>query len=95
MAQTGQFKGTARRISIDQETGTRSYFYRGTAVVGVYMDGSIRLNSGNWRTATTKRAMNQASNQDALGFSVFQKAREWFVTWRGETVPFEDGMFLR
>lgn len=54
---------------------------------------TITLDSGGWKTVTTKRKMNQAANQYALGYSVFQKARKWFVTLpTGATVPFFDGM---
>ena len=92
--QSHTFKGTARRIVKDNETGTTSYIYHTTAIVGAYSDDTIRLNSGGWRTATTKNAMNQVSNQFGYGFSVYQQNHEWLVTWKGETLPFEDGMFL-
>lgn len=94
MAQTQVFRGTARAIRRNPETGTVNYFYHDTPIVGVFTDGSIRLNSGGWQTATTKRAMNQASNQDNLGFQVFQRKHAWFVSWKGLEVPFVDGMFL-
>ena len=93
--QTQQFKGTARAIRTNETTGTKNYFYHDTPIVGVFTDGSIMLNSGGWRTMTTKLAMNQASAQDKLGFSVYQQKRQWFVTWKGETLPFEDNMILR
>lgn len=54
----------------------------------------IILHSGGWQTVTTKRRMNQASNDFHLGFSVYQKAGDWFVTWKEEVYPFEDGMVL-
>jgi hypothetical protein len=58
-----------------------------------WRDGKITLRSGGWETVTTKRKMNQASNQFALGFGVWQKDHEWFVNLPdGDTVPFEDGM---
>ena len=57
-------------------------------------DGSIVLDSGGWRTATTKLAMNQASKQDGLGFQVFARRGEWFVTWKGRELEFESGMCL-
>lgn len=85
MAQTQRFTGRARRIAPNVETGTINYFYHDTAVVGVFNDGTIRLNSGGFRTYTTKLAMNQASNQDGLGFGVVQKAGKWLVWWKGET----------
>ena len=53
----------------------------------------ITLRSGGWETVTTKRKMNQASHQFALGYSVYQRDYSWYVDLpNGETVPFEDGM---
>jgi hypothetical protein len=90
--QTQRFAGTARAtLTVN---GARHYVYHSTAVVIVNADRTIRLDSGGWLTATTKRAMNQASNQDELGFRVFQQAGEWFVHWQGRDVPFVDGMLL-
>lgn len=92
MAQNQVFKGTARaQLTVN---GARHYVYHRTAVVIVNADGSIRLDSGGWHTATTKLAMNQASNQDELKFHVFAKGGEWFVNWQGRELPFADGMTL-
>lgn len=92
MAQTHTFKGTARaQLTVN---GARHYVYHRTAVVTVNADKSIRLDSGGWKTNTTRTAMNQASNQDELGFRVFQRAGDWFVTWQGRDLPFADGMAL-
>jgi hypothetical protein len=56
----------------------------------------VVLNSGGWRTATTKLRMNQASRQFNLGYTVTQYKREWFVRYHcGENwarVPFRDNM---
>lgn len=92
MAQCREFRGVARRIFYDG-TGT-CFIYHQTVVVKVLDKGGIRLNSGGYRTNTTKMAMNQASNQEGLGFQVFQKDGEWFVTYRGDTIPFQDKMIL-
>jgi len=54
----------------------------------------VILDSGGWRTPTTKTRMNQTSNQFGLGFRVFQKDFEWFVEFGGEVLPFIDGMTL-
>lgn len=40
----------------------------------------LRLDTGGWRTVTTKRKMNQAANQFGLGFTVFQRDHDWFFT---------------
>lgn len=53
----------------------------------------ITLRSGGYETVTTKRKMVQASNQFGLGYSVYQRAYDWFVRLpSGEIVPFVDGM---
>lgn len=64
--------------------------YHSTDVVTVHKNGSITLNTGGWRTATTKLRMNQASNQYGLGFQVWQKDFSWFVEWKGKSLPFDD-----
>ena len=64
-------------------------------IVVVFDRESIKLDSGGWHTATTKLRMNQVSNQYDLGYLVFQIKGEWFVEYRGEDIPFYDGMILR
>lgn len=92
MPQTSIFRGTARaQLTVNNQ---RHYVYHQTAVVIVNPDRSIRLDSGGWRTATTLRAMNQASTQGELGFRVFQRRGDWFVTWQGRELPFADQMLL-
>ena len=90
MAQTQQVKG--RATSIFQHDGCTVVQYRGTLVVS-FDDDTIELDSGGWRTVTTKLRMNQASNQYDLGYQVFQKDFEWFVTLPdGTTVDFYNGI---
>jgi hypothetical protein len=71
--------------------GTRVIYHQ-TCVVQVTPDGMITLDSGGWRTATTKTRMNQAASQMRLGFNVQQKAGEWFVYIGDVRRPFVDGM---
>jgi hypothetical protein len=54
----------------------------------------IELNSGGWYTPTTKRRMNQASEELGLGYNVYQEDKEWFVSHRGQTRKFKSGMRL-
>ena len=74
-------------------TGDRlSVIYAETLIVEKVGD-TITLDSGGWETVTTKRKMNQAARQFALGYSVYQKDYRWFVAMPdGQTVPFRDGM---
>lgn len=63
----------------------------GTTVVRVNRDGTYTLNSGGYRTATTKERINCFS--PAI---LFQKDWEWYVANRScpcdRPVPFFDGM---
>jgi len=67
--------------------------YQQTKIVEWDNNGNVTLNSDDWMTVTTKRKMNQASNQFGLGYSVFQKDFNWFVTKPdGQTIPYVDNM---
>jgi uncharacterized protein YcnI len=67
--------------------------YHSTTIVEQTAEG-IRLDSGGWRTSTTKTRMNQTANQYGLGFSVFQKQGDWYVRHNDRDLPFEDGMVI-
>lgn len=75
------------------DEGTTFVMLHSTVVVK-FNPEAIILNSGGWRTVTTKSRMNQASNQYDLGYYVHQKNHEWFVDFEDKTVPFEDHMAL-
>ena len=75
--------------------GITRIVYHSTAVVEIAPDGSVTLDSGGWRTSTTKTRINQASNQFALGFQVYAKAGSWYVHFDGRDLPFSDGMTIK
>ena len=81
------------RPNIVELQGLTSVVYHSTAVVQFDSD-KIILNSGGWETATTKSRMNQASHQYGLGFEVYQVDFTWYVDYKGETIPFTDGLIL-
>ena len=91
MAQTQQVRGV--ETTILTENDTTKVIYRGTVVVEFSPD-QIKLNSGGWRTVTTKTRMNQAANQFVLGYEVYQRDFAWYVGWKGKPIPFEDRMTL-
>lgn len=91
---TQQHQVGTHATTIARQGGIIQITYHSTVIVAVANDGSVVLDSGGWRTSTTKTRMNQAAHQFDLGFSVFQKDHDWYVK-RGETVtPFVDGMRL-
>jgi hypothetical protein len=63
--------------------------YRGTPVASK-LGNRVTLNTGGWKSRTTKLRMNQFSRNFCGGvFSVYQKDYEWFVSIHGKTIPFE------
>ena len=80
------------RIERDGDHAIRVILHN-TCVVEV-TPTEITLNSGGWKTTTTKARMNQTSNQFGLGFGVFQKDFDWFVSWDGKDIPFQDNMVI-
>jgi len=71
-----------------KKAGFVSVVYHNTEVVKA-TPKTITLDTGGWFTATTKTRMNQASNQYNLGYYVFQKNYDWFVKYKGRTIPFK------
>lgn len=83
-------KGRERR-KIAYETwlekwGERSYVvrFRGTAVVW-YKGDEVVLRTGGWKTAVTKRRMNQFSP-----VRVWQEDWKWYWEWRGWSGEWEE-----
>lgn len=57
-----------------QVDGSVAIELHGTNVVVIYPDDSVMLNSGGWRTVTTKKRINQYSP-----VKVYQKKHEWYL----------------
>jgi hypothetical protein len=72
---------------------TTSVIYHETPVVK-FNNYKITLNSGGYKTATTKTRMNQASNEFDLGFRVYQQQKKWYVEYNNQTLNFVDNMVL-
>jgi len=80
--------------SVFTEAGNTYNVYHKTKVVR-FNRKNIRLDSGGWFTATTKTRMNQASNQYALGFRVYQHAKKWYIDYKEDhAIKFYDGIML-
>ena len=94
MTQTNVVGKIATSIRTVKETGLTEVTYHHTAIVR-FDDRRVILENDGYYTATTKKRMNQASNQFNLGFSVFQVRNLWFVTFQGETLPYHNGMVLQ
>ena len=55
----------------------------------------VILNSGGWKTVTTKARMNQAANEYNLPYQVYQDKGEWYVNVLDKTFTFQDGMIIK
>ena len=75
---------TYAEIEHDRSISVRLH---GTDVVRFYANGLVKLNSGGWRTHTTKQRINKYSP-----VKIFQKNFEWFLS---DGRPFEDNMLVR
>jgi len=49
---------------------------------------TIKLDTGGYKTNTTKNRMNLASQEYNLDYTVFQKKGIWYVIYKGETIEF-------
>ena len=75
------------------EDGSNVFRLHTTDVVARLPDGRIKLDSGGWKSVTTKDRMNAF----ATGYAIFSGKGGWRVSRRGEwdkTVAFYDGMIL-
>jgi len=92
---TRRLRGVATYL-VQNADGTISVEYRNTPVVTFFPNGEVVLDSGGWRTATTKFRMNEYVPK---GWYVYQDRYEWFISHgnfeQGTTWVYRDGCVLR
>ena len=86
MPQQSKIGSHATKVSTDA-SGTTSVKYHDTVVVK-FDAHTIELDTGGFKTFTTKTRMNQTSVQESLGYHVYQDRGEWYITYKGLTRPF-------
>ena len=69
-----------------QHDGSVSIELLGTKVVVLYTNGLVKLNSGGWRTHTTKKRINQYSP-----VRIYQEKYQWYLA---DGTEFEDNMVV-
>jgi hypothetical protein len=72
------------------EDGAEHYRLHDTDVV-VINEGRVILNSGGWRTVTTKDRMNKYLPP---GWSVYSDKGVWYLYHGDDKIPYEDGMVI-
>jgi len=88
MARTDRLGEKATTVYV--EDGWTVVRYHQTDVVRFREGGPIILNTGGYRTVTTKARMNQASNQFGLGYQVTQNNFTWYVSYEDKCHVFEE-----
>jgi hypothetical protein len=75
--------------------GRRTLRLHATDIITWKPDGKIILNSGGWRTHTTKERLNAYINMyNTTNYCIYQRRFEWFLQDGDETIEFSDGMEL-
>lgn len=69
-----------------QHDGSVAIELHGTKVVVLYPNGLVKLNSGGWRTHTTKKRINQYSP-----VRIYQEKYQWYLA---NGTEFEDNMVV-
>tara|TARA_R100001443_G_scaffold31038_1_gene45010 strand:- start:20646 stop:21086 length:441 start_codon:yes stop_codon:yes gene_type:complete len=87
MGKLRQIGGWKTNVYTD-DNGYKCVKYHDTDVVKFNNDYII-LNHNGWCTHTTKKRMNQASDEYNLGFRVSQSKGQWYVDYNGFTHEWE------
>jgi len=81
-----------RNTSGVRQSGRLDITLYNTKIVSFNTD-TVTLNSGGYKTSTTRRRMNEVSQEYNLGYRVYQVNNTWYVdTKNNKSVPFRDGM---
>ena len=81
------------KTTIRTESNITLVRYHSTDVVR-FSPNWIVLDSGGYRTYTTKKRMNQTSQVYNLGYTVFQKNYDWFVDYKGKIIEYNTNQLI-
>ena len=83
------------RVEFNDSTNCSSVFLHGHLIATVdHATNAVKVSSCGWQTVTTKSRLNAILSEVKYGCSVFQKQWNWYVSFRGQTQDFIDGMIL-
>ena len=91
----GNWAGSNTSVSYNDSTNCSSVFLHGHQIATVdHSTNAVKVSSCGWQTVTTKSRLNAILSEVKYGCSVFQKQWNWYVSFRGQTQDFMDGMIL-
>ena len=83
------------RVEFNDSTNCSSVFLHGHQIATFDHNlKAVKISSCGWQTVTTKSRLNAILSEVKYGCSVFQKQWNWYVSFRGQTQDFIDGMIL-
>ena len=95
IATKSDWKSSNTEVEFNDSTNCSSVFLHGHNIATVdHSTNAVKVSSCGWTTNTTKSRLNAILSEVKYGCSVFQKNWKWFVSFRGKTQDFIDGMIL-
>ena len=91
----GNWSSSNTQVTFNESTNCSNVFLHGHNIATVdHSTNAVKISSCGWQTVTTKSRLNAILSEVKYGCSVFQKNWNWFVSFKGETTGFLDGMIL-
>ena len=91
----GNWSSSNTQVTFNDSTNCSSVFLHGHNIATVdHATNAVKVSSCGWQTVTTKSRLNAILSEVKYGCSVFQKQWNWYVSFRGQTQDFVDGMIL-
>ena len=91
----GDWSSSNTRVEFNDSTNCSSVFLHGHNIATFDHNlKAVKISSCGWQTNTTKSRLNAILSEVKYGCSVFQKQWNWYVSFRGQTQDFVDGMIL-
>ena len=75
--------------TIENRPDNISVKYHDTDIVSYFPDGKTKINTGGWKTSTTKERLNNFTN-----ISIYQKKGIWYVINNSKEYFYKDGMTI-
>ena len=95
LSNKGNWSGSNTTVVYNDSSNCSSVYLHGHQIATLdHNTNALKLNSCGYETVTTKSRLNAILEEVKYGCKVFQKNFNWFVSFRGTTTDFIDGMIL-
>ena len=95
LSNKGNWSGSNTTVVYNDSSNCSSVYLHGHQIATLdHNTNALKLDSCGYETVTTKSRLNAILEEVKYGCKVFQKNWNWFVSFRGTTTDFTDGMIL-